>query len=151
MNYLSCVFAHPHFVDNVIEAAEVCSEKTLLADSFFDLIISAKSEVGIKLYQNSIQITKEFQEKMDLSEFPLLPWVTIDGDKHSYEVTDDLLQTICQRYTVCQLENLIFVSFFLIKNHFFIREKQYQNVLPLQWKFTINPLIRKLESFLLMN
>lgn len=98
--FLNCVFNHPQWKDNIYSAYEYCTEETLIYDDWFDILVTAKSEEGDKIYDTVLKATAEFKAANGLETLDPVPWVTLDNQNHSKRAADDLLQAVCANYAV---------------------------------------------------
>ena len=98
MKFLGCAFNHPEWNSNVYSAYEFCTEDQLIFDDWFDILVTAKSEVGDAIYKKVLDDTAQFKKDNGLDSLNPVPWVTLDNQKHSKRAQDDLLQTICSQF-----------------------------------------------------
>ena len=97
MRYLSCLYSHNEFKSNIYNAHEYCEEESPF-DDWFDLLVTAKSEIGAQKYAEVLSATKQLNSDNGQDSLSNIPWVTLNNRNFSRMAQNDLMQTVCEHY-----------------------------------------------------
>jgi len=97
--FLSCVFTHPNWTQDIYDAGKYCAENYLPNDEWNDILLEVESPVGDAIYQNVQNKTQHLKDNLNTTQLEWIPWVTLDSH-HSLKIQNDLLQSVCELYQV---------------------------------------------------
>ena len=104
--FLSCVFSHDNWTQDIYGVGKYCVDTYLPLDEWNDIIVEIHEEKGNEIYRQIQERTQQLKESLNTTALPLVPWVTLNGH-HSLRTGNDLLQTVCELYTVIEKNVLI--------------------------------------------
>ena len=98
--FLSCVFSHPQWNNDYKTAGHDCADSYLPNDEWLEIWIETNTTYGHQIYQKVQQKTQDLKNKTETDQLYPIPYVTLDNH-HSLRTANDLLQSVCDKYTVC--------------------------------------------------
>ncbi len=97
--FLSCVFTHPNWTQDIYDAGKYCAENYLPNDEWNDILLEVESAAGDAIYQNVQNKTQHLKDNLNSTQLEWIPWITLDSH-HSLKIQNDLLQSVCELYQV---------------------------------------------------
>lgn len=97
MLFINCLSASANFTKDLYSIGEDCLGQWLPDEKWFDLQVDLSSPAGNEVFKAAIEATKAI--KGEATDLQALPWVTLDGTKHSQRASGDLMQTVCKKFT----------------------------------------------------
>ena len=107
--FLSCVFSHPEWNNDYKKAGHDCAIEYLPNDDWNEILLELNLPSGHEVYKKVQQKTQELKNITDVDILSFIPYVTL-GNHHSLRTANDLLQSVCDSYTVSQ-------NIFFLLNH----------------------------------
>jgi hypothetical protein len=97
--FLSCVFSHPNWIQDIYSAGKYCADNYLPNDEWNDILLEVESPIGDAIYQTVQNKTQDFKDQLGSTQLERIPWITLGGH-HSLRIQNDLLQSVCELYQV---------------------------------------------------
>jgi hypothetical protein len=97
--FLSCVFTHSNWTQDIYAAGKYCADNFLPDDQWNDILLEVESPVGDAVYQIVQKKTQDLKDKLNSTLLERIPWITLDGH-HSLRIQNDLLQSVCELFQV---------------------------------------------------
>jgi hypothetical protein len=85
-----------------MKAGHDCADQTLPNDEWIEIIVELHTEYGNATYKKVQDQTQALKDQINSDQLSYIPYVTLDG-KHSLRTANDLLQSVCDSYTVSEL------------------------------------------------